>query len=163
MTFGVMHGVRTGRVLTLAADAGMLLTGWHCHMHMQLQHAPPLLSCALACRLLQYSVDEAARVIAPPLAAVTSFAEEQSPELRDRIFDEFNTLAVIYREPSAAFLRRGATDAPPNGIGQACGLSRHLADQHRCGLSSQICHACLHNCYLPGAAHALWLPCCIVI
>ena len=39
---------------------------------------------------------------------MTSFAEEQSPELRDRIFDEFNSLAVIYREPAAAFLRQGA-------------------------------------------------------
>ena len=61
------------------------------------------------CRLLQHSIQEAKAVIAPPQQPVTSFAEEQSPELRDRIFDEFNSLAVIYWEPAAAFLRRANT------------------------------------------------------
>ena len=61
------------------------------------------------CRLLQYSIQEAKSVIAPPTEPVTSFAEEQSPELRDRIFDEFNSLAVVYWEPASAFLKRAAT------------------------------------------------------
>ncbi|KAK9786802.1 hypothetical protein WJX73_006669 [Symbiochloris irregularis] len=72
-------------------------------------------------RLLQYSVNEAARVIAPPMEAVTAFAEEQSPELRDRIFDEFNTLAVIFREPSTAFTRRTTVDTLSNGFNDVDG------------------------------------------
>jgi hypothetical protein len=43
-----------------------------------------------------------------PLPAISHFSEEQSSELRDRIFDEFNTLAVVLRAPSAAFIK----DAP---------------------------------------------------
>ena len=40
-----------------------------------------------------------------PLPAISHFSEEQSSELRDRIFDEFNTLAVILRAPSATFIK----------------------------------------------------------
>lgn len=56
-------------------------------------------------RLLQHSVAEAERVAGVPLPAISHFSEEQSSELRDRIFDEFNTLAVILRAPSATFIR----------------------------------------------------------
>ncbi len=58
-----------------------------------------------ACRLLQHSVKEAERVAGSPLPAVSHFSEEQSSELRDRIFDEFNTLAVILRAPSVTFIK----------------------------------------------------------
>ena len=40
-----------------------------------------------------------------PLPPISHFSEEQSSELRDRIFDEFNTLAVILRAPSATFIK----------------------------------------------------------
>ena len=40
-----------------------------------------------------------------PLPAISHFSEDQSSELRDRIFDEFNTLAVILRAHSATFIR----------------------------------------------------------
>ena len=43
-----------------------------------------------------------------PLPAISHFSEEQSSEVRDRIFDEFNTLAVVLRAPSATFIK----DAP---------------------------------------------------
>ena len=59
----------------------------------------------LWCRLLQHSVKEAERVAGSPLPAVSHFSEEQSSELRDRIFDEFNTLAVILRAPSVTFIK----------------------------------------------------------
>ena len=55
------------------------------------------------CRLLHYNVEEARRIVGAPAPAITRFAEEQSPEQRDRIFDELNTLAVVYRQPSSAF------------------------------------------------------------
>jgi hypothetical protein len=55
-------------------------------------------------RLLQVDIETAKGVINPALPPVVAFSEEQSPELRDRIFDEFNSLAVIYREPSSSFV-----------------------------------------------------------
>ena len=57
------------------------------------------------CRLLQHSVKEAEQVAGSPLPAISHFSEDQSSELRDRIFDEFNTLSVILRAHSAAFIR----------------------------------------------------------
>lgn len=42
-------------------------------------------------------------MVASPAPAIGRFAEEQSPEQRDRIFDELNTLAVVYRQPSSSF------------------------------------------------------------
>eukprot|EP00250_Pteridium_aquilinum_P017380 c23603_g1_i1 orf=141-2654(+) len=62
-------------------------------------------------RLLQHGVETAERVINPPKQAVSVFADVQSSEIKDRIFDEFNTLAVVYQEPSYMFLdkeHRGA-------------------------------------------------------
>ena len=64
---------------------------------------PPHHLCA-ARRLLQAGVAAAAAVIAAPAQALAAFAEEQSAELRDRVFDEFNSLAVIFRAPSATFV-----------------------------------------------------------
>ncbi|KAL3162975.1 hypothetical protein ABBQ32_009407 [Trebouxia sp. C0010 RCD-2024] len=61
-------------------------------------------------RLLHYNVQEARRVVAAPVPPIARFAEEQSPEQRDRIFDELNTLAVVYRQPSSAFTNA----APPH-------------------------------------------------
>eukprot|EP00898_Chlorokybus_atmophyticus_P000521 jgi/Chlat1/146/Chrsp1S03236 len=51
-------------------------------------------------RLLQHNVDTAAQVINGPKDAVLQFLDDQSGELKDRLFDEFNTLAVVYRQPS---------------------------------------------------------------
>ena len=36
--------------------------------------------------------------------AVTSFADAQSAETQDRIFDELNTLSVVYRAPASTFI-----------------------------------------------------------
>ena len=64
------------------------------------------------CRLLQHSAREAERVAGAPLPAIAHFSEEQSSELRDRIFDEFNTLAVVLRAPAATFIK--AASASPD-------------------------------------------------
>jgi vesicle coat complex subunit len=55
-------------------------------------------------RLLQHDVSIAERVINPPKQAVSVFADTQNSEVKDRIFDEFNSLSVIYREPSYMFI-----------------------------------------------------------
>uniref|UniRef100_A0A0D6R438 Beta-adaptin-like protein n=1 Tax=Araucaria cunninghamii TaxID=56994 RepID=A0A0D6R438_ARACU len=55
-------------------------------------------------RLLQHDVSMAERVINPPKQAVSVFADTQSSEVRDRIFDEFNSLSVIYQQPSYMFI-----------------------------------------------------------
>ena len=49
-------------------------------------------------RLLQYDVSVAEHVVNPPKQAVSVFADTQSSEIKDRIFDEFNTLSVVYQK-----------------------------------------------------------------
>ena len=55
-------------------------------------------------------MEQAKAVISPALPAISAFSEEQSAELRDRIFDEFNTLAVVYQQPSSAFVQQAAPE-----------------------------------------------------
>ncbi|GFS35407.1 adaptin family protein [Actinidia rufa] len=54
-------------------------------------------------RLLQYNVSVAERVVNPPKQAVSVFADPQNSEIKDRIFDEFNSLSVVYQKPSYMF------------------------------------------------------------
>ncbi|CAK9141212.1 unnamed protein product [Ilex paraguariensis] len=54
-------------------------------------------------RLLQYNVSVAEQVVDPPKQAVSVFADTQSSEIKDRIFDEFNSLSVVYQKPSYMF------------------------------------------------------------
>ncbi|KAG2599260.1 hypothetical protein PVAP13_5KG383200 [Panicum virgatum] len=54
-------------------------------------------------RLLQYDPAVAERVVNPPKQAVSVFADTQSSEMKDRIFDEFNSLSVVYQKPSYMF------------------------------------------------------------
>lgn len=54
-------------------------------------------------RLLQYDVSLAERVVDPPKQAVSVFADTQNSEIKDRIFDEFNSLSVVYQKPSYMF------------------------------------------------------------
>lgn len=49
-------------------------------------------------RLLQHSVSVAENVVNPPKQAVSVFADTQSSEIKDRIFDEFNSLSVVYQK-----------------------------------------------------------------
>ncbi|KAK1372487.1 hypothetical protein POM88_028680 [Heracleum sosnowskyi] len=54
-------------------------------------------------RLLQHKVSVAEAVVNPPKQAVSAFADTQSSEIKDRIFDEFNSLSVVYQKPSYMF------------------------------------------------------------
>ncbi|PQM34250.1 beta-adaptin-like protein A [Prunus yedoensis var. nudiflora] len=54
-------------------------------------------------RLLQYNISTAEQVVNPPKQAVSVFADTQSSEIKDRIFDEFNSLSVVYQQPSYMF------------------------------------------------------------
>ncbi|KAK4787411.1 hypothetical protein SAY86_011244 [Trapa natans] len=54
-------------------------------------------------RLLRYNISIAERVVNPPKQAVSVFADPQSSEIKDRIFDEFNSLSVLYQKPSYMF------------------------------------------------------------
>ncbi|GKA17542.1 beta-adaptin-like protein A [Tanacetum coccineum] len=49
-------------------------------------------------RLLQHNVSVANSVVNPPKQAVSVFADTQSSEIKDRIFDEFNSLSVLYQK-----------------------------------------------------------------
>ncbi|XP_042484653.1 beta-adaptin-like protein A [Macadamia integrifolia] len=54
-------------------------------------------------RVLQYNVSVAECLVNPPKQAVSVFADTQNSEIKDRIFDEFNSLSVIYQKPSYMF------------------------------------------------------------
>ena len=49
-------------------------------------------------RLLQYDVSLAEHAVNPPKQAVSAFADTQSSEIKDRIFDEFNSLSIVYQK-----------------------------------------------------------------
>ena len=77
-------------------------------------------------RLLQHDVNEASRVLGASAPVSGSFVEEAPSELQDRIFEEFNTLAVIYGEPSERFISheratnvRPVAAPPPEAIAAA--------------------------------------------
>ncbi|XP_004291213.1 PREDICTED: beta-adaptin-like protein A [Fragaria vesca subsp. vesca] len=57
-------------------------------------------------RLLQYDISVAEQVVNPPKQAVSVFADTQSSEVKDRIFDEFNSLSVVYQKPSYMFTHK---------------------------------------------------------
>lgn len=90
--------------------------------------------CCSVCRLLHYNVQEARRVVAAPVPPIARFAEEQSPEQRDRIFDELNTLAVVYRQPSSAF-----TNAAPPHKEVCCGALDERMLQPTASLYTRTC------------------------
>ncbi|KAI7835313.1 hypothetical protein COHA_010784, partial [Chlorella ohadii] len=54
--------------------------------------------------LLQQGVGAAQSVVDVTCPAGTSFADAQSAETQDRIFDELNTLSVVYRAPATTFI-----------------------------------------------------------
>ncbi|MDP2061008.1 MAG: hypothetical protein Q8J97_14795, partial [Flavobacteriaceae bacterium] len=56
-------------------------------------------------RLLRHNPMAAAQVVTAPREVVTSFLEDQNSTECDKLFEEFNTLSVVYRLPSAQFLR----------------------------------------------------------
>lgn len=59
-------------------------------------------------RLLSKDINEAHRVVVGKKALISHFSEEESSEFRDRLFDEFNTLSVVFNEPSEKFIIKGA-------------------------------------------------------
>ncbi|CAE7162401.1 apdG, partial [Symbiodinium pilosum] len=56
-------------------------------------------------RLLQVSPEEARRVICAPKEVVDEFQEEMDVDLRDRVFDEFNSLSTVYKQPASKFIQ----------------------------------------------------------
>mmetsp|Transcript_4046 Transcript_4046/g.7442 ORF Transcript_4046/g.7442 Transcript_4046/m.7442 type:complete len:796 (-) Transcript_4046:152-2539(-) len=54
-------------------------------------------------RLLQHDPHEAARIVNCEKVKVQNFAEADEHEIKDQIFEEFNSLSAIYQMPSARF------------------------------------------------------------
>jgi len=55
-------------------------------------------------RLLEHDVNEAKEIIMGEKDRIVTFVEETETEIKDRIFEEFNTLSVVYNQPSEKFL-----------------------------------------------------------
>jgi len=62
-------------------------------------------------RLLRHDPSAAEQIIAVPIPEGTDFSSGETEEVRDRIFSEFNTLSVVYRQPAAVFVRHFEDDA----------------------------------------------------
>eukprot|EP01027_Heterolobosea_sp_BB2_P010595 GEZU01015533.1.p1 GENE.GEZU01015533.1~~GEZU01015533.1.p1 ORF type:complete len:180 (+),score=61.01 GEZU01015533.1:42-581(+) len=56
-------------------------------------------------RMLTKNPDEAQRVIGSKKDLIIHFSEEEN-EFQDRLFEEFNTLSVVFNEPSERFLAK---------------------------------------------------------
>mmetsp|Transcript_36838 Transcript_36838/g.59748 ORF Transcript_36838/g.59748 Transcript_36838/m.59748 type:complete len:705 (+) Transcript_36838:89-2203(+) len=54
-------------------------------------------------RLLRHDPHEAARIVNCEKVKVSNFAEAEDHEIRDQIFEEFNSLSAIYQMPSVKF------------------------------------------------------------
>jgi len=59
-------------------------------------------------RLLKYDVRRAEQIVNCPKISVNSFIDPAEKDLTDKIFNEFNTLSVIYKKPAELFI----TDEP---------------------------------------------------
>ena len=73
----------------------------------------------LTSRLIAHDAQAAERVLCAPLPLVDAdnLGDGLSAEARDTVFDELNTLSVVYRAPAATFI--GATPShAPNGEGE---------------------------------------------
>ena len=66
-------------------------------------------------RLLHYDVNKAAAVLSKAETVEGPFVEEALSELQDRVFEEFNTLSVIYGEPAERFVTHAAALASAKG------------------------------------------------
>ncbi len=71
--------------------------------------------------LLQGDAAVAKSILAPALPAPAPPEDAASPELRDRLFAEWNTLSVIYRAPAATFIDAGGGAAALTGEEGALG------------------------------------------
>jgi hypothetical protein len=55
-------------------------------------------------RLLEYDIDEAQRVVVGNKETIETFVEDTETEVKDQIFEEFNSLSVIYQKPAHKFV-----------------------------------------------------------
>lgn len=62
-------------------------------------------------RLLRNNVRAAAQVVCAPKDAVQNFLEDDNSDVRDKLFEEFNSMSVVYNLPSVAFIRKGTGEA----------------------------------------------------
>mmetsp|Transcript_39931 Transcript_39931/g.87163 ORF Transcript_39931/g.87163 Transcript_39931/m.87163 type:complete len:851 (+) Transcript_39931:130-2682(+) len=64
-------------------------------------------------RLLEISPEEARRVVCAPKEVVEEFQEEMDADIKERIFEEFNTLSTVYKQPATKFV----LSKEPSGLG----------------------------------------------
>ncbi|KAH9578133.1 Beta-adaptin appendage [Trypanosoma melophagium] len=59
-------------------------------------------------RLLRHNIAAASKVICSPKMEIKEFVEDQNAALRDKLFEEFNTLSVVYHQSSDSFMTPAA-------------------------------------------------------
>eukprot|EP00002_Diphylleia_rotans_P039243 TRINITY_DN9063_c0_g1_i1.p1 TRINITY_DN9063_c0_g1~~TRINITY_DN9063_c0_g1_i1.p1 ORF type:complete len:778 (+),score=200.35 TRINITY_DN9063_c0_g1_i1:72-2405(+) len=55
-------------------------------------------------RMISTNINKAASIVSSSANVVDSFAEDETFEFKDRLFEEFNTLSVVYRLPQEKFI-----------------------------------------------------------
>ena len=61
-------------------------------------------------RMLRANPRAAAQIVCTPKAAVPVFAEDDISEVRDKLFEEFDTMSVVYWLPSSKYTRKAEDD-----------------------------------------------------
>ena len=92
-------------------------------------------------RLLRHGADAAAKVAGTEIPSISAFSEEQSPEVRDRVFEDFNSLAVVYRMPASSFIKVLMPAASP----RRCTSLLKSAPHTVAGVSARFALVTLHE------------------
>eukprot|EP00743_Colponemidia_sp_Colp-15_P002288 GILK01002479.1.p1 GENE.GILK01002479.1~~GILK01002479.1.p1 ORF type:complete len:794 (-),score=148.65 GILK01002479.1:161-2542(-) len=105
-------------------------------------------------RLLTYNVDEANRVINCQKDPIDGFTEQEENEVKEKIFEEFNSLSVTYGQPSDRFITTPAPAATVSSVGRVAGGGEEVVSDevHRQG--EEELHEPLCQSQAPRASHA---------
>lgn len=76
---------------------------------------------------MRQDVKQAENVIAGPLEPLQFFSEELSPEVQETIFEEFNTLSVVYQQPASLFVESTAYHSAASEAGSPTAADAHAA------------------------------------
>lgn len=94
-------------------------------------------------RLLEYSPEDARRVICSPKEVAEEFQEDVDSEAKERIYQEFNTLSVIFKQPAAKFVSNraamGCVRMPPAPMPE--GMDMGGGDLQDFGAPAPVVHA----------------------
>lgn len=76
-------------------------------------------------RLLTVGVDEAKQVVDAPKLPINSFIEDDAHEYKDQLFEQFNSLSVVYGKPSTLWLKEAPLAAAAQAAEEAAAAAQN--------------------------------------